>query len=247
MPASPAFWRSHALWPAGAFALAFVGIFEFDLDRTLAHAWFFDAATQRWLGSGAGAWWAHDLIHTGGRWLVRLVAAMALAAWALSLFFDRWRPWRRDACFVFCAIVLSVALVGGLKSVTNVDCPWSLEGFGGDRPYVALLADRPDDLPRAQCFPGAHSSSGFALVCGYFVLRSRSRRRSRVALAVGVLAGVVFSIGQEARGAHFVSHDLAAAAVVWFAQLALYRQCFMRREAAGTAPRAATPARCADS
>ena len=104
MRATPAFWRTHALWPALAFASAFVCIFEFDLDRTLAHAWFFDAASQRWLGMGAGAWWAHDLIHTGGRWLVRLVAALALAAWVLSLFFDRWRHWRRDAGFVAGAI-----------------------------------------------------------------------------------------------------------------------------------------------
>jgi membrane-associated PAP2 superfamily phosphatase len=247
MRAAPAFWRTHALWPALAFALAFVCLFEFDLDRMLAHAWFFDATSQRWLGGGAGAWWAHDLIHTGGRWLVRLVAAMALAVWVLALFFDRWRHWRREAGFVVGAIVLSVALVGGLKSVTNVDCPWSLAGFGGDRPYVALLADRPDELPRAKCFPGAHSSSGFALICGYFVLRSRSRRWARLALAAGVIAGVVFSIGQEARGAHFLSHDLAAAAVVWFSQLLLYRRFMMNRGTAGETPRAATPARCAGS
>jgi len=32
----------------------------------------------------------------------------------------------------------------------------------------------------------------------------------------------MYSIGQEARGAHFISHDLAAAAIVWFTQLLLY-------------------------
>ena len=123
----------------------------------------------------------------------------------------------------------------------------TLRGFGGDRPYIALLADRPDELPRAQCFPGAHSSSGFAMICGYFVLRDRSRRRARMALAAGVLAGVAFSIGQEARGAHFLSHDLAAAAVVWFSQLLLYRRFLMNRGTAGETPRAATPARCVGS
>jgi membrane-associated PAP2 superfamily phosphatase len=34
--------------------------------------------------------------------------------------------------------------------------------------------------------------------------------------------GLAFSIGQEARGAHFFSHDLSAAAIVWFLQLGLY-------------------------
>jgi membrane-associated PAP2 superfamily phosphatase len=224
MPASAAYWRTHVLWPALAFGLAFACIFEFDLDRSLAQAWFFDAATQRWLGGGAGAWWAHDLIHTGGRAFVRSFGAIALVTWIISLLSDRWRRWRPEAGFVLCAFVSSIVLVGGLKMITNIDCPWDLEGFGGHRPYVALLADRPDELPRARCFPGAHSSSGFALMCGYFVLRNRSRRQARWALAAGIVAGFVFSAGQEARGAHFLSHDLAAAAVVWFSQLALYQR-----------------------
>jgi membrane-associated PAP2 superfamily phosphatase len=176
-----------------------------------------------------------------------MVAVAALLGWILTLCCDRWRHWRGETAFVFCALVLSVGVVGGLKVITNVDCPWNLEGFGGHRPYVALLADRPDDLPRARCFPGAHSSSGFALICGYFVLRMRSRRMARWALAGGILAGIVFSAGQEARGAHFLSHDLAGAAVVWFSQLLLYRLCFMSRLAAREAPRAAMPARCPGS
>jgi membrane-associated PAP2 superfamily phosphatase len=32
----------------------------------------------------------------------------------------------------------------------------------------------------------------------------------------------VFSLGQQARGAHFLSHDLASAALVWWVLLALY-------------------------
>ncbi len=100
--------------------------------------------------------------------------------------------------------------------------PWDLAEFGGDRPYVALFADRPDLLPRAQCFPGAHSSSGFALVCFYFVFRDRSRRAARWALLAAGLVWAVFSLGQQARGAHFLSHDLASLAIVWFVQLLLY-------------------------
>ena len=124
-------------------------------------------------------------------------------------------------------MVLSIAIVGGLKSITNVDCPWDLIGFGGQNPYVPLFADRPDTLARARCFPGAHASSGFALMCFYFMWRDRSPRLARWALALGIGVGVVFSIGQEARGAHFVSHDLVSAAIVWCVQLALY--CWLLR------------------
>ena len=87
--------------------------------------------------------------------------------------------------------------------------------FGGNRPYVTLFADRPDYLPRAGCFPGAHSSSGFALMTLYFALRDARPRLARAALGVALLVGTAFAIGQEARGAHFLSHDLTSVALSW--------------------------------
>jgi membrane-associated PAP2 superfamily phosphatase len=103
-----------------------------------------------------------------------------------------------------------------------VDCPWSLAEFGGQLPYVHLFADRPDSLPRAQCFPGGHSSSGFALFSLYFLTLGRSRRLARWALGGALLVGGVFAFGQEARGAHFLSHDLWSAALVWFTCVGVY-------------------------
>jgi membrane-associated PAP2 superfamily phosphatase len=216
------FWRWHFLVPALIFALLFAAFELLDLDRTLAHALYFDEGTQHWLGKGAGDWWARRLLHSGGRWVVRVVAAGALTVWALSHVTPRLVPWRRDARFVVIAILASIVTVGLLKSITNVDCPWDLADFGGSNPYIKLFADRPDWLPRTRCFPGAHSSSGFALLCFYFVLRDRSAAVARGALIGALLVGVAFSIGQEARGAHFLSHDLASGAIVWFIQLALY-------------------------
>jgi membrane-associated PAP2 superfamily phosphatase len=216
------FWRTHLVLPAAVFTLLLALVEVFRLDRPIAHALYYNAATQRWLGDGAGAWLARDVIHQGGRWLARALGAAALLAWLATFFVKGLRTWRRTAGFMFAAIALSVGTVGLLKLVTNVDCPWDLSEFGGDRPYVSLFGDRPDSLPRAECFPGAHASSGFALVCLYFALRNRSRRKAHWALAAACAVGVVFSIGQEARGAHFLSHDLASAGIVWFIQLGLY-------------------------
>jgi membrane-associated PAP2 superfamily phosphatase len=216
------FWVTHAWMPLALWLPLFFLIEWLDLDRVVAHAWFYDAAADRWLGAESGNWWAGGLLHGGGRWLARSIAASALVLWLASFVAAGARHWRRTAGFVFLAMVTSIAIVGGLKAVTNVDCPWDLDEFGGDRPYVALFADRPDLLPRAQCFPGAHSSSGFALVCFYFVFRDRSRRVARRALWAAGLVWAVFSLGQQARGAHFLSHDLASLAIVWFVQLVLY-------------------------
>jgi membrane-associated PAP2 superfamily phosphatase len=222
------FWRRHAWWPLLAFAVVFGTLEVFSLDRVLARQWYFNVHTAQWLGAGPGEWWAHGLVHNGGRWVVRGIAAAALAIWALSFALASLREWRRTAGFVLLSMLLAVLVVGGLKLVTNVDCPWSLTGFGGHNPYIALFADRPDALARAQCFPGAHSSSGFALVCFYFAFRDRSRRLAYWLLGIALAVGIAFSIGQEARGAHFLSHDLASAAIVWFLQLGLYAR-FLRR------------------
>jgi membrane-associated PAP2 superfamily phosphatase len=225
--ADDTFWTIHAGWPLLFFGAAFVLIGCLGLDRRLADTWFFDVATGQWWGGGAGDWWARGLLHTGGRWLVRALAALSLGIWMLSFWWARCRPWRWMAGFTVLAMVSSIALVGLLKAITNVDCPWDLAGYGGTHAFVPLFADRPDYLPRARCFPGAHASSGFALVCFYFAWRSGPPARARFALIAGILTGAVFALGQEARGAHFLSHDLAGAAIVWFTQLGLYR--WMRR------------------
>ena len=217
-----AFWRRHAWLPLFAFVVVFGVVEGFSLDRVIAREWYFNVHTAHWLGAGPGEWWARGLLHTGGGWIVRGIAAAALVLWGMSFAVSRLRPWRRSVGYVLLAMLLATLIVGGLKVVTNVDCPWDLAGFGGHNPYVALFADRPDSLKRAQCFPGAHASSGFALFCFYFVFRDRSRRIAGWMLAIAIAVGITFSIGQEARGAHFLSHDLTSAAIVWFVQLALY-------------------------
>lgn len=216
------FWRRHAWWPLIFLAAAFALINGLAVDERLARAWFFDGHSRQWLGAGNGDWWAHQALHTGGRWLIRSVALSAAWVWALSLWLPGWRAWRASAGFIVLAMVSSVAIVGALKSVSNVDCPWDLAGFGGTNPLTGLFADRPDWLPRARCFPGAHASSGFSLWSFYFLWRDARPRRARAALAMSMLIGLAFALGQEARGAHFLSHDLAGAGVVWFTELGLY-------------------------
>jgi membrane-associated PAP2 superfamily phosphatase len=216
------FWIAHALVPLSVCALCFLVIVIFHLDERVARGLFFDEHANRWLGSGSGEWWARDLLHTGGRNLVRAIAAGALATWLLGFRVDAFRRYQRVAGYVALSMIVATASVGALKSITNVDCPWDVQGFGGTRPHLGIFAARPDYLPRAKCFPGAHSSSGFAVMAFYFALRDRRPRAARIALAAGLLTGSLFAFGQQARGAHFLSHDLASAGIVWGILLALY-------------------------
>lgn len=214
------FWLTHAALPAIAAALMLSYFSTTSTDVTFADSLFFDAPTQRWIG--AGSWWAADLIHTGGRDFIRLLALLALGVWISGDRSERLRPWRGVAGYVCCCVVLTAAIAGLLKVLTNVDCPWDLSGFGGRYPYVHLFADRPDDLARARCFPGAHSASAFGLFGVYFAFRDRDTRLAGYGLVVALLLGALFSFAQQARGAHFLSHDLTSAFLGWFVCLGLY-------------------------
>lgn len=220
------FLRNHLWVPVllGAAALAAMAVL--DGDRRLAQTFFFDAATQTW--RGAQSFWSNDLLHRGGRNVMRLVAVLAIAGWAASYRWKVLEPQRRVLGYLALCLAIVPLTVGALKEATNVDCPWSLQGFGGDRPAVHWHQDRPDDLPRAACFPGAHSSSAFALFALYFLWLGTHPARARVAL-VGVLAlGSLFSLGQQSRGAHFLSHDLMSALIAWVICLALYMKVIRR-------------------
>ncbi len=216
------FWLNHALWPALVFGLFATVSAATSFDEGFARAWAFSPVTGQFLGAGPGEWWAKDLLHSAGGLLVRILGSLALLCWALSFRIRRLRPWRRPLGFVVLCVLLGTGAVGFLKQTTNVDCPWSLAEFGGQRPYVQLFAKRPVELPLARCFPGGHSSSGFALFALYFVWLGRSRRAARRALALALLVGGLFAFGQEARGAHFLSHDVWSAAVLWMVCLAVY-------------------------
>jgi membrane-associated PAP2 superfamily phosphatase len=217
-------WLQHAWIPvllftgvAGLFAAA-------RLDVAIARALFFDASGPGWIG--AHSWFVNEFVHTGGRWLVRGIALLALATCIASFWIEPLRDLRRPAAYFTSAIVLTVAVVGLLKVVTNVDCPWDLDAFGGRFPFVALFSSRPDELPRGRCFPAAHASSGYAFMALYFLAHERSRTLARIGLALGLLLGVIFGVAQQSRGAHFASHDLWSAFLGWMIPLTLYAFTF---------------------
>jgi membrane-associated PAP2 superfamily phosphatase len=192
-----------------------------DADPAIARQFFFDEARGGWLGRHE--WWANELLHTGGRNFMRLFGILAVAAWIATFRSSRLAPHRRGlGYFAVCMVVVPLT-VGVLKHLTRIDCPWDLEGFGGHRPVLGWLAARSAGLPDAACFPGAHSSSAFALFSLYFVWRPTRPRWAQWALWATILLGALFSVAQQSRGAHFLSHDIASALIAWSICFALTR------------------------
>ncbi|MET0534096.1 MAG: phosphatase PAP2 family protein [Steroidobacter sp.] len=217
-------WWRHARVPLVIFLVCAVVFSTTSADLAIARALFFDDAQMQWIGRDN--WWTNEFLHTGGRWFVRACVAVALAIWVSSFTSERLRVWRRHSGYFVMAVVLSVALTGLLKVLTNVDCPWDLQQFGGKFPFVHLFADRPDGLRTASCFPAAHASSGYALLALFFVLRDSFPKWRTAGLCVGVVMGLVFGLAQQSRGAHFLSHDIWSAFIVWIVALSVYVYAF---------------------
>lgn len=217
------FWLFHGAVP-GALSLALALLIEatsFDLRASDA---FYDFAAGGW--PLMHSWWAEGVIHRAGRGAVVLIALGAVAAWGLSFRYSDLAPVRRRALFLALAITLGAGAVGFGKTLSFRHCPWDVDRYGGEAPYYRLFDAAPAGVPAGHCFPGAHAASGFALMSGYFLFRGRDRRWSLAGLAAGLVTGTVFGFGQVARGAHFVSHNLAAAAICWFVALGLYAFAF---------------------
>lgn len=226
MPTATFYWR-HLRAPLVVFVLLAGLLASTSLDISIAHALYFDEAQSRWIG--ATSWWTNELIHRDGAWLMRSVAALALGLWIATRVQPKLHELRRPALYFLVSVVLSVGLVGLLKALTNVDCPRDLAEFGGAFPFIHLFEHRPEGLRHARCFPAAHASSGYALLALYFTLRERSRIAARFGLAAGLAMGLVFGIAQQSRGAHFVSHDVWSAMLVWTVSLSLYTFVFKAR------------------
>jgi membrane-associated PAP2 superfamily phosphatase len=220
-------WWQYTRSPLAVFIVAATIFATTRFDPDLAHALFFDADRMRWMGTGN--WWVNQFIHSGGQWLLRGVTAAAILLWIATYSRPGLRQLRRPAAYFVVAVILSIATVGLLKTVSNVHCPWALAEFGGNVPFVHLFSHRSPLIRHGQCFPAAHSSSGYALFALYFVFRERSRRIAKLGLSVAIVTGLIFGIAQQSRGAHFVSHDLWSAFLAWMITLTIYAWAFRAR------------------
>jgi len=221
------FWWKHARLPLTFFLVIALLFRATSIDLAIARALFFDALQTRWIGAGSA--WIEQGVHIGGRWLIRALVALALMVWASRHSHRPWQDLRRPAGYFALSVILAVGSVGLLKRLTHIDCPWDLALFGGRSPYLPLFAVRPEHLRTGHCFPAAHASSGYALLALYFMFRERSGALARWGLALGISVGLLFGLAQQARGAHFVSHDVWSAFICWIVALTTYTWLFGAR------------------
>ncbi|HAW25323.1 MAG TPA: phosphoesterase, partial [Pseudomonas sp.] len=177
---------------------------------------------------GRHSWLLEDVLHDRIKQAVIALGVLAIAGFLLSLLPTRLAPWRRPLGYLVLALGLSTSIVTPLKALTGVHCPWSLVEFGGAETFTPLLSERAPTLKPGRCWPGGHASAGFSLLTLFFMLRDRSPRAARIALATALGLGTVLSIGRVMQGAHFFSHNLWTLLFDWTICLACYRLVLYR-------------------
>jgi membrane-associated PAP2 superfamily phosphatase len=195
---------------ASAILILLLGQFT-DIDLRLADLTF-DRA--RGVFPLQHAWFAEQFNHVILKALLSCLAgaAVVVALWDIWRPKLHWTPARRLGLRVLGMSAISVPVVVSLlKRASSSHCPWDLERYGGQAPYIRLLELMPAGVDAGHCLPGGHASSALWLIAlSAFWWPEQPRK----ALGVGALT-MAFALGvgfvQQLRGAHFLTHTLWSA------------------------------------
>lgn len=207
-PQSTPTWRVPAAISFGLMLLLLAWDFSGG-DMKLAALW----------GDSAGFalrqhWWMVKVMHEGARTLGWL--------FLLGLLVGIWRPWgalrslaSAERAALFVSVVCALLSVTLLKGFSQTSCPWDLQVFGGQVPYVSHWNIWVRDGGVGHCFPAGHASTGFAFMASYFGLKQNRSSAATQWLLCALVIGFVLGISQQMRGAHFMSHTLWTAWLCW--------------------------------
>lgn len=171
----------------------------------------------------------HDLfltqvMHHGLKYFVISIALTTLFLALLGGIFKLSTLVRYQLGWVFVGMILSTLAISVIKSHSMHACPWDLTYFGGKFLYLPLLTSTPKG-EAGQCWPAAHAGSGFALMAFYFAFRRTQPIFAYSSLMCSLMLGFVMGWAQMIRGAHFLSHTLWSAWIIWLL-LVLLHACY---------------------
>lgn len=177
-----------------------------------------DMPMAAWFGSAQGFalrdhWLLSTVLHEGGR-LLAWMLVLALCVGAVLPWGPLVRlPLSRRIQLAVTPLVGALA-VSILKSTSASSCPWDMHVFGGVAQHISHWQWLQRDGGSGGCFPAGHATAGFSFLGGYFVYQAQPRTARRW-LVGALLAGLVFGLAQQMRGAHYASHTLWSAWLCW--------------------------------
>jgi membrane-associated PAP2 superfamily phosphatase/two-component sensor histidine kinase len=201
-------WMTRAVVPILLLVALAYAVGHSRVDRASLQP-FFDAASGSF--PLRHTWFFQDVLHVGGRALVAVATALLIVIAVIGWRDERRREHARRFLFLATCVILTVLVAGAWKRLAGQVTPWHTVGFGGALPWP-----EPGSGIAGIGSPGAHAAAGFAWVSLYFVGASLGTRQRWLWLAPGLLLGLLFAVGQHARGAHPPSHEALSLAIAWF-------------------------------
>ena len=176
---------------------------------------------QPWTGTHGQFPWRYDwfletLNHKYIKNLLILCDISFVSLWLASFKIERLHAQRWQYAYLFWILILSATVVGILKSQSVHACPWNMTQATTTGFFWNF------NLSHGHCFPGGHAATGFALMTGFFAFRKTAPKRAYFYLVAGLILGFAMGWAQMMRGAHFLSHNLWTAWVIWCCNVALY-------------------------
>ena len=165
-------------------------------------------------------WALAELNHRYVKNIIIAVYVIYLLKWLASYKWATFKPQRWQNGYFIGLVLISTSLIAILKSQSAHACPWDMT--------LATTHDFFWDLSASagHCFPGGHAATGFALFVGYFVYRLNEPKRAWFYLLAALILGFVMGWAQMMRGAHFLSHNLWTAWVIWLVNVLAYALCY---------------------
>ena len=210
-------WLCLGVPALAAIALLLLELTSLDMD--LARL-FYDPVAGEFIGRHS--YFLENILHDRAKQAVIAFSVFSILGLVGSFFIERLKPLKRELGCLVLSLALATSFVTPVKAVTAVQCPWSLEQFGGHETYSELLSPRPHTDKPGRCWPGGHAATGFTLFALFFVLRDRRPRLARKAFVFAFALGSVFSVSRMMQGAHFFSHNVWTAIFCWLICLGAY-------------------------
>jgi membrane-associated PAP2 superfamily phosphatase len=215
-----------AIVPLALVLLAWLAAYS-GFDRAVTEL-FYDTSVAGF--PAHGSYWLELLGHRVAKILIWTIALGTLTA-AFAIERIRQNPYEQRAVgLAVFAMALGPMMVSLLKNATSHHCPWDLRTYGGFADFSHDWFVSSADAGR--CFPSGHASAGFALIALYFLGHAINRPRvARIGLIAAVVVGTAFSSVRVVQGAHFVSHNLWAAAIDWSAAALVFMPLLVSKRA----------------
>ncbi|WP_020559699.1 phosphatase PAP2 family protein [Thiofilum flexile] len=185
--------------------------FEDRLDIWLADQMFDFTTAQFPLKE---SWFAATVMHV---WLKHLMLAFVLClvgllAYELLSSKPKLNPTQlANLKIIVSAAIILPLLVGVLKAISPIHCPWDLARYGGH----AVEFSFGHIIPEGKCFPAGHVTSTSWLMALVFIYLPFNTTKARWVWALTF--GIAFTTGwvQQLRGAHFLCHTLWSLWLSW--------------------------------